>query len=123
MIPTLTNSPIGTTLFILFLYITGMYLTVQLDKAKKKIKKLTIDLQCSRDAVASKHLQYLAKNTELAISRRDHQFAINVHKLDLIAAKYGYEYHRLTRFKLMNFEKNYLENFLQHLETKNNVNT
>jgi len=36
MTPTLTNTPIGTTLFIIFLCIVGMYLSIQLSKAKKQ---------------------------------------------------------------------------------------
>ena len=119
MIPTVTNTPIATTLFIIFLCIVGMYLTVQLDKAKKEINKLTIDLRCSNDSVASKHLQFLAKKTELAISKRDYQFVTSIHKLELIdAAEYGYNFHKATRYKLWAFNKNCLENFLQHLEAK-----
>jgi len=124
MTPTLTNNQtLATTVFIIFLCIVGIFLTVQLDKAKKKIKQLNIDLQCSIDSVHAKHLKFLAKNTEIAILKRDHQFVINVHQLELIdAAEYGYNFHKTTRYKLWTFNKDCLGNFLQHLESKKTIN-
>ena len=119
MIPTLTNTPIATTLFIIFLCIVGMYLTIQLDKAKKKVNNLSTQLVIQSGENYSKHLELLAKKTEVAIIK-DKLLSLNIDRVteQIAAAKYGYQYHAATRFKLMNFEKNCLNNFLQHLEAK-----
>jgi len=103
MTPTVTNShELATTLFIFFLCIVGGYLSVQLSKAKKQSEK--------------HYLRSLAERTAAQIQIAE---AGTIKREELItAAKYGYNYHRSTQFKLMSFEKNCLENFLLTLDNK-----
>jgi len=102
MIPTLTNnSEILTALLLFIVFTSGYYLSVRLEKTKKELKKT--------------RLQYLSEKSAAAVLRKNN---IVVQEELIAAAKYGYNYHRTTRYTLLSFEKNCLDNFLQTLENK-----
>jgi len=98
----LTNNTQELTLVLItILCLSGVYLSIKLESTKKQLKKT--------------RLKYLSEKSAAAVLREKNI----VVKEELIeAAKYGYNYHRTTRFTLMSFEKNCLNNFLQTLENK-----